>query len=36
MSFSGAGEAKPPADAETREAEVRARTLADWLNGESP
>ena len=35
MSFSGAGEARPPADAETREAEVRARTLADWLNGES-
>ena len=36
MSFSGDGEAKPPADAETREAEVRARTLADWLNGGEP
>ena len=35
MSFSGDGEAKPPADAETRAAEVRARTVADWLNGES-
>ena len=35
MSFSGDGEAKPAADAETRAAEVRARTVADWLNGES-